>query len=134
MDNTYAMEVRRAMSVVTLYTDSTNVELLDAVRTLDMFVSDSLDWQERDIKRMNGLANIIMRDEPKVKLRGISAKTLAKAEGLLRSGWKSRVQIANHLNITTDTVKTKVMPNIRRSHKVERERFGVTGRYKYRIA
>ena len=134
MDNTYAMEVRRAMSVVTLYTDSTNVELLDAVRTLDMFVSDSLDRQEKDIKRMNGLANIIMRDEPEPKLKGISAKTLAKAEWLLRSGWKSRVQIANHLNISTDTVKTKVMPNLRRAHNVERERFGVTGRYKYRIA
>ena len=56
------------------------------------------------------------------------------AEQFLRQGFKSRVQIANHLSITADTVKTKVLPNLRRLHNVERERFGVTGRYKYRIA
>ena len=65
---------------------------------------------------------------------GISLRKLVMAEEFLRKGFKSRVQIANHLSITADTVKTKVLPNLRRLHNVERERFGVTGRYKYRIA
>ena len=68
------------------------------------------------------------------KKLGVSLMTLARAETLLRSGWKSKIQIANHLSITTDTVKVKVLPNLRRRHNVERERFGVTGKYKYRIA
>ena len=68
------------------------------------------------------------------KKLGVSRMTLARAETLLRSGWKSKIQIANHLSITTDTVKVKVLPNLRRRHNVERERFGVTGKYKYRIA
>ena len=68
------------------------------------------------------------------KRLGVSAHKLVKAEQFLRQGFKSRVQIANHLSITTDTVKTKVLPNLRRLHNVERERFGVTGKYKYRIA
>jgi len=74
---------------------------------------------------------------PKAELNkrlGVSAHKLVKAEQFLRQGFKSRVQIANHLSITTDTVKTKVLPNLRRLHNVERERFGVTGKYKYRIA
>jgi len=75
--------------------------------------------------------------EPKTeqgKKLGISLRKLVMAEQFLRQGFKSRVQIANHLSITTDTVKTKVLPNLRRRCNVERERFGVTGRYKYRIA
>ena len=134
MDNTYTTEVRRAMTVILLSTDPQDDLMLHSVRVIEKFVSDSLDRQARELKAADGLINIIMADQEKPKRLGVSAKTLAKAEWLLRSGWKSRVQIANHLNITTDTVKTKVMPNIRRSHKVERERFGVTGRYKYRIA
>ena len=75
--------------------------------------------------------------EPKTETSrklGISLRKLVMAEEFLRRGFKSRVQIANHLSITTDTVKTKVLPNLRRLHNVERERFGVTGKYKYRIA
>jgi len=82
-------------------------------------------------------AQVTEDPEPKTeqsKKLGVSLITLSRAETLLRSGWKSRVQIANHLSITTDTVKTKVLPNLRRRCNVERERFGVTGRYKYRIA
>jgi hypothetical protein len=74
-----------------------------------------------------------LKTEQSKKL-GVSLMTLSRAETLLRSGWKSKIQIANHLSITTDTVKTKVLPNLRRRHNVERERFGVTGKYKYRIA
>lgn len=72
-------------------------------------------------------------DTPPKRL-GVSTRKLVMAEEFLRKGFKSRVQIANHLSITTDTVKTKVLPNLRRLHNVERERFGVTGKYKYRIA
>jgi len=72
-------------------------------------------------------------DTPPKRL-GVSTRKLVMAEQFLRQGFKSRVQIANHLSITTDTVKTKVLPNLRRLHNVERERFGVTGKYKYRIA
>ena len=82
-------------------------------------------------------AQVTKDPEPKTeqsKRLGVSLITLSRAETLLRSGWKSRVQIANHLSITSDTVKTKVLPNLRRRCNVERERFGVTGRYKYRIA
>ena len=82
-------------------------------------------------------AQVTEDPEPKTELNkrlGVSAQKLVKAEQFLRQGFKSRVQIANHLSITTDTVKTKVLPNLRRLHNVERERFGVTGRYKYRIA
>jgi len=68
------------------------------------------------------------------KKLGVSLIKLGRAETLLRSGWKSKIQIANHLSITTDTVKTKVLPNLRRRCNIERERFGVTGKYKYRIA
>jgi DNA-binding CsgD family transcriptional regulator len=74
-----------------------------------------------------------LKTEQSKKL-GVSLMTLSRAETLLRSGWKSKIQIANHLSITTDTVKTKVLPNLRRRHNVERERFGATGKYKYRIA
>ena len=68
------------------------------------------------------------------KKLGVSLMTLARAETLLRSGWKSQRQIANYLCITSDTVKVKVLPNLRRRCNIERERFGVTGKYKYRIA
>ena len=74
-----------------------------------------------------------LKTEQSKKL-GVSLMTLSRAETLLRSGWKSKIQIANHLSITTDTVKVKVLPNLRRRHNVERERFGATGKYKYRIA
>lgn len=82
-------------------------------------------------------AQVTKDPEPKTeqsKKLGVSLITLGRAETLLRSGWKSKIQIANHLSITTDTVKTKVLPNLRRRHNVERERFGATGKYKYRIA
>jgi len=82
-------------------------------------------------------AQVTEDPEPKTeqgKKLGISLRKLVMAEQFLRQGFKSRVQIANHLSITADTVKTKVLPNLRRLHNVERERFGVTGRYKYRIA
>ena len=82
-------------------------------------------------------AQVTEDPEPKTeqsKKLGVSLMTLSRAETLLRSGWKSKIQIANHLSITTDTVKVKVLPNLRRRHNVERERFGVTGKYKYRIA
>ena len=82
-------------------------------------------------------AQVTEDPEPKTeqsKKLGVSLMTLSRAETLLSSGWKSKIQIANHLSITTDTVKTKVLPNLRRLHNVERERFGVTGKYKYRIA
>jgi uncharacterized membrane protein len=68
------------------------------------------------------------------KKLGVSLITLSRAETLLRSGWKSQRQIANHLSITTDTVKVKVLPHLRRRCNIERERFGATGKYKYRIA
>ncbi len=68
------------------------------------------------------------------KKLGVSLMTLARAETLLRSGWKSQRQIANYLCITSDTVKVKVLPNLRRRCNIERERFGATGKYKYRIA
>lgn len=134
MDNTYTMEVRRAMTVILLSTDPQDDLMLHSVRVIEKFVSDSLDRQAKELKAADGLINIIMADQVKPKRLGISERKLDKAERLLRSGWKSRVQIANYLNVTTDTVKVKVMPNIRRRCKVERERFGVTGRYKYRIA
>ncbi len=82
-------------------------------------------------------AQVTEDPEPKTeqsKKLGVSLMTLSRAETLLRSGWKSKIQIANHLSITTDTVKVKVLPNLRRRHNVERERFGATGKYKYRIA
>jgi len=82
-------------------------------------------------------AQVTEDPEPKTeqsKKLGVSLMTLSRAETLLRSGWKSKIQIANHLSITTDTVKTRVLPNLRRLHNVERDRFGVTGKYKYRIA
>ena len=82
-------------------------------------------------------AQVTEDPEPKTeqsKKLGVSLITLSRAETLLSSGWKSKIQIANHLSITTDTVKTKVLPNLRRRHNVERERFGATGKYKYRIA
>ena len=82
-------------------------------------------------------AQVTEDPEPKTeqsKKLGVSLMTLSRAETFLRSGWKSKIQIANHLSITTDTVKVKVLPNLRRRHNVERERFGVTGKYKYRIA
>jgi len=82
-------------------------------------------------------AQVTEDPEPKTETSrrlGISLRKLVMAEQFLRQGFKSRVQIANHLSITADTVKTKVLPNLRRLHNVERERFGVTGRYKYRIA
>ena len=134
MDNTYTTEVRRAMTVILLSTDPQDDLMLHSVRVIEKFVSDSLDRQARELKAADGLINIIMADQEKPKRLGVSLITLDRAEKFLRSGWKSRTQIANHLRITTDTVKTKVMPNIRRRCKVERERFGVTGRYKYRIA
>lgn len=68
------------------------------------------------------------------KRLGVSLITLGRAETLLRSGWKSQRQIANHLSIATDTVKVKVLPYLRRRCNIERERFGSTGKYKYRIA
>ena len=119
MDN---IEVRRAMTVILLSTDPNDSLMLHSVRVIEKFVSDAL------------ATNVLAAPSDAVKKLGISPRKLVIAEKFLRTGFKSRVQIANHLNITTDTVKTKVMPNIRRSHKVERERFGVTGRYKYRIA
>jgi len=134
MDNTFTTEVRRAMTVILLSTDPQDDLMLHSVRVIEKFVSDSLDRQARELKAADGLINIIMADQEKPKRLGVSQRKLEQAERLLRSGWKSRVQIANHLNITTDTVKVKVMPYLRRSHRVERERFGVTGRYKYRIA
>lgn len=134
MDNTYTTEVRRAMTVVLLSTDPNDSLMLHSVRVLEKFVSDSLDRQAKELKAADGLINIIMADQEKPKRLGVSLITLDRAEKFLRSGFKSRAQIANYLGITTDTVKTKVMPNIRRRCKVERERFGVTGRYKYRIA
>ena len=82
-------------------------------------------------------AQVTEDPEPKTeqsKKLGVSLITLSRAETLLSSGWKSKIQIANHLSITTDTVKTKVLPNLRRRCNIERERFGVTGKYKYRIA
>lgn len=80
-------------------------------------------------------AQAIEETEPETtKKLGVSLMTLARAETLLRSGWKSQRQIANYLCITSDTVKVKVLPNLRRRCNIERERFGVTGKYKYRIA
>ena len=126
MDN---IEVRRAMAWVLLSTaDDCQKDgmLMHSVRVLEKFVSDKTDVEYR--------RSVEAANNSPVKKLGISPRKLVIAEKFLRTGFKSRVEIANHLNITTDTVKTKVLPNIRRVHNVERKRFGVTGRYKYRIA
>lgn len=132
MDN---IEVRRAMTVILLSTDPNDSLMLHSVRVIEKFVSDALATNVLDATMRNKLDKLTAAaPSDAVKKLGISPRKLVVAEKFLRTGFKSRTQIANHLGITTDTVKTKVMPNIRRVHNVERKRFGVTGRYKYRIA
>lgn len=132
MDN---IEIRRAMTVVLLSTDPNDSLMLHSVRVLEKFVSDALATNVLDATLHNKLEKMTdAAPSDAVKKLGISPRKLVVAEKFLRTGFKSRIQIAHHLNVSTDTVKTKVMPNLRRVHNVERERFGVTGRYKYRIA
>jgi len=68
------------------------------------------------------------------KRLGVSPHKIELASKFLRKGFKSYIQIARHLSITTATVRTKIMPTLGRTHNVERKRFGTKGKYKYRIA
>ena len=68
------------------------------------------------------------------KRLGVSPHKIELASKFLRKGFKSYIQIARHLSITTATVRTKIMPTLGRTHNVERKRFGTKGNYKYRIA
>jgi len=120
-------------------------DILDAIMRVFEYVKESDSIATRDANSIvarvvlayvegRGFEEAAKAEDTPPKRLGVSAQKLVKAEQFLRQGFKSRVQIANHLSITTDTVKTKVLPNLRRLHNVERERFGVTGKYKYRIA
>lgn len=127
------------------YNIENKLDILDAIMRVFEYVKGSDSIATRDANSI--VARVVLayvkgevfeeattiEDTPPKRL-GVSTRKLVMAEEFLRKGFKSRVQIANHLSITTDTVKTKVLPNLRRLHNVERERFGVTGKYKYRIA
>ena len=120
-------------------------DILDAIMRVFEYVKESDSIATRDANSIvarvvlayvegRGFEEAAKAEDTPPKRLGVSTRKLVMAEEFLRKGFKSRVQIANHLSITTDTVKTKVLPNLRRLHNVERERFGVTGKYKYRIA
>jgi formylmethanofuran:tetrahydromethanopterin formyltransferase len=120
-------------------------DILDAIMRVFEYVKESDSIATRDANSIvarvvlayvegRGFEEAAKAEDTPPKRLGVSTRKLVMAEQFLRQGFKSRVQIANHLSITTDTVKTKVLPNLRRLHNVERERFGVTGKYKYRIA
>ena len=120
-------------------------DILDAIMRVFEYVKGSDSIATRDANSIvarvvlayvegRGFEEAAKAEDTPPKRLGVSTRKLVMAEEFLRKGFKSRVQIANHLSIKTDTVKTKVLPNLRRLHNVERERFGVTGKYKYRIA
>ena len=120
-------------------------DILDAIMRVFEYVKGSDSIATRDANSIvarvvldyvegRGFEEAAKAEDTPPKRLGVSTRKLVMAEEFLRKGFKSRVQIANHLSITTDTVKVKVLPNLRRLHNVERERFGATGKYKYRIA
>ena len=106
-------------------------DILDAIMRVFEYVKGSDSIATRDANSIvarvvldyvegRGFEEAAKAEDTPPKRLGVSTRKLVMAEEFLRKGFKSRVQIANHLSITTDTVKTKVLPNLRRLHNVER--------------
>ena len=122
MDNN---NVRHAMSVILLNTDPHNDQLLHSVRVIEKFVSDKL--AAAGEKR-----RVISDQRPKV-----APTKVQLAIELLQGGWYSHREIANRVKLKIGTVRTTLMPAVKReiphSLRFKRERFGAQGKYKYHL-
>lgn len=122
MDN---YNVRHAMSVILLNTDPHNDQLLHSVRVIEKFVSDKL--AAAGEKR-----RVISDQRPKV-----APTKVQLAIELLQGGWYSHREIANRVKLKIGTVRTTLMPAVKReiphSLRFKRERFGAQGKYKYHL-
>lgn len=129
MDN---IQVRRAMTVILLSTDPEDTLLLDSVRLIEKFVSDKLAVDGINMPSFPPEAAAENPGRPKVA----PAKVQLAIE-LLQGGWYSHREIANRVKLKIGTVRTTLMPEVKRqiphSLKFKRERFGAQGKFKYHL-
>lgn len=129
-------DIRHAMTVVLLNTDPKDDLLLHSVRVLEKFVSDKLAAAEEKRRAIsyNAMDAVLSNSGQRPK---VAPAKVQLAIELLQGGWYSHREIANRVKLKIGTVRTTLMPAVKReiphSLKFKRERFGAQGKFKYHL-
>ena len=153
MDN---IQVRRAMTVVLLSADPQDELLLHSVRVVEKFVSEKLELYsflsgdtvesvdygnvpaslEEKRRAISYKAMEAVRSNPDQRPKVAPTKVKLAIE-LLQGGWLSHREIANRVKLKIGTVRTTLMPAVKReiphTLKFKRQRFGAQGKFKYHL-
>ena len=127
-------EVKRAMTMIILSTAHCDELLLHSVRVVEKFVSDKLAEEKRRAISYKAMEAVRSNSDQRPK---VAPAKVQLAIELLQGGWLSHREIANRVKLKIGTVRTTLMPAVKRelphTLKFKRERFGAQGKFKYHL-